>query len=249
MAAASEQHSQFGITIRRPQSVSSVEVEQAFLPPLLPPSPDAERLGHTVPPLVNHDAAPPILAVAKQGAESRGESLLASLLARAEIAAIEHARSREKEKRETSSTSDKRRSKKTTLETFSQIHSEPYSAPLILFTDADKLDDQQFIRATMDGDYHRDEMKRLFFAKDGQSYLDRGLLYAAAFEVLRKDCIRRVAEKRGKAPQAIPVPSRPTQVFVPGMPTLDELIARATPEEAAKKRRESYRWAGIRHRL
>lgn len=226
-----------GLTIKRPEGAPKEDEGFKTTRPSLPESPDAVRLQHVTPPVIDHTPAKPVFEQAIAKAQGQGNSRLAELLAKAEEQAKAEAKAIEKVRRTT--TNGPVRAPKV-----KDLALATTTEPTILFTGADKCDDETFIKRAMGNDIHQVDMKRLFFANGGQAYLDTGLLYAQAFDNLRRAKQNTIRAKqfaqRGVTPK--PVPQQDFKTFVPGLPTTEDRYRRAFAIEDAKRRVENENW-------
>lgn len=232
-----------GLTIKRPETVSKEDNSFQSPRPELPLSEDQLRLNHVTPPDVDHTPAEPVIEKSIDHAKNINNNRLAELLAKAELAAKEQAKIIERAHR--ISTNDPVRSRKVTNTNVAPKVSEPQ----VLITDADKCDDETFIKRAMGQDIHQPEMKRLFYANGGQTYIDTGLLYAQAFDMLRRAKKTAINIKNNifKVNKDEPFsrnhnPGQNCRTYVAGLPTDEERYRRAFAQEDAKRRKETEMW-------
>jgi hypothetical protein len=231
------QHSEYGITILRPEQPKDDSDTFKSRLPKIEETKDQARLKEVYsPPEVDHSIAKPVSLLVQDTVKRMGNDRLAELIAKASEKAKAAARTETKEER---------------VSSYQSISSSKKTVCPIQYTDADRCSsDEEFIKRTMGGDVHSIELKSLFYANGGQSYIDgTGLLYAMAFDAMRREKL--IAIRSKTKPVSIDssepwlragAPPKDSQVFVQGVPTVSELIARENAEADAKRREQSYKW-------
>lgn len=246
-----DQHSSYGITIKR-EDTPKKEDDGSFQSshPEVPVSKDAERLGHTRPPVIDHTPAQPALEQAAEQAQEKGNDKLAALLAKAGEAARELAKKVGIGQAERANNSPRGAKKKPSI----IEQASPGNPCPVIWTQADVVSDEEFIKRTIasidynehsSGLIHSEELKRLFWANGGSKYLEIGLLYGPAFDMLRADKIRahRIRNApvfEGPAPEEVigvewkrnqsHLLSYDVQTYVAGLPTVAKFLAIAEAE-------------------
>lgn len=235
-----------GIPILRPD-VPKEDDSFHSIAPKVPLSIDQQRLGHTVPPVIDHTPSLPVFQQAAEQAKLSGNNLLADLMRRAEVAAKEQARLLETERRR--STNEAPRGLRKSKEVY-QTAAQKAAAPTVLFTEADVCSsDEEFLARTIDSNIQTIEMKRLFYANGGALLEAQGLLYAPAFDTLRREKATAIRIKTGqlKVNQAEEwkrfgsVPKE-SIVYQPEVPSVSLLLARQNAAGDARERLKSARW-------
>jgi hypothetical protein len=236
-----QSHTSYGITIKRdiePKKEDDGSFQSSR--PEVPVSRDAERLGHTKPPVIDHTPAQPALEQAEEQAQEKGNDKLAALLAKAGEAAKELAKKVGIGQSERAPRSSKK--KASLIEEAPSIISCP-----VIWTQDDVLSDEEFIKRTIEScDYdehklglHSEEMKRYFYANGGSKYIAIGLQYGAAFSMCRADKIRAVQIKNNPLPkETVEVEYKrnqstfpyDVQTYVAGLPTVGKFLAIAAAE-------------------
>jgi hypothetical protein len=242
-----QSHSSYGITIKRDVEPKGKEDDgfESLSRPEVPVSQDAERLGHTKPPVVDHTPAEPALEQAQEEAQAKGNNKLAALLAKAGEAAKELAAKAFRKEIETERSGKNKKKISSVIEEAAVVPTCP-----VIWAQEDVVSDEEFIKRTIgsydynqhsSGFIHAEEIKRLFWANGGQRYLEAGLGYGAAFDQMRADKIRTVRIKNNPIPQmedqknTFPYDAK---IYVAGLPTLDKFLA----IEAAGHREADYLW-------
>lgn len=119
-----------------------------------------------------------------QQAKDSGNDKLAALIAKAQEDAKLAAKRAEERKAGKPMTVQKRKER--------TVKAAPTVAAAVQgeFGPEDVCDDRTFIIRTRSGDFHTDEMKRLFWANGGLAYMKAGLSYASAFTNMRTDKLK-----------------------------------------------------------
>ena len=242
-----------GLTIKRPEVIKEDDGSFQSLRPNVSAPPDAIRLAEVYsPPVVDHTPAVPINDQIIEKAKEAGKNKLAELFERAAERAkqsallIEVAR-----RRETNGPSKPRKSSSSSsVSSPNVIPAATKSEPQILFSEEDECEnDEEFIKRTLNGDYHSTELKRIFFAAGIQKYLDIGLLYPAACDQLRREAMIRLRASKMMtnnpstfSRSSVEITSSEVSIYVAGLPTMDQMIAKENAEQDAKKRKRNELW-------
>lgn len=110
-----------------------------------------------------------------------GGDKLASIIAKAEAKAVEAVARAKAEKEGKPLPARKRAPKKS-------VTKQPPREAAVAFTAEDICpDERSFLVRTRSTNLHSHEMKRLFWANGGETLIERGLTYAQAFDILRRE--------------------------------------------------------------
>lgn len=95
----------------------------------------------------------------------------------------------------------------------------------IRYCPAHVLSDMEFVRITRTMNIHDKGAMQLLLANGGNQFLEQGLLPAQAFDLLRKLKMNKMVKKPNHTFDRRPASVR-GKVFVPGLPTVDERMAK-----------------------
>jgi hypothetical protein len=212
----------YGLTIKRETTAPNTD-DDSFpnpRPPIVSPSKPVQFKSSNK----DHTPAPSLVERARQ----QGNHKLAELLQQATQHAKHHARKAEDQ--------PQRREKKPS----GVIGVVKKHIPTSHYDESHICDDLTFIQRTRCLDAHSAEMKALFYANGGQRYMDLGMVYGAALDMLRRDKAAKLRASNSSI--NAPVDKLSGKAYVPGLPTPAQLTARENAEKDAVKRQLDKAW-------